>query len=221
MRMLDKMTLLLRVLRLPFVKYFPAHEVISNLPDGKEESIWDTLGIYDPIARIIVIDEEKIKREAEKLGVDFYILRELVRLHEHVHAFLHLAVLEPLPEVEKGNFKEGCFPSNERYLKLPKEINESVTELIVKFIAREDPYKKIIKKVKTPYANYIAQLENTLSIIEPNCVGLPCIYPLVVFLRHKKWKNWKEFIREILNERKFLKEAIARYCHLLAFLKNL
>ena len=76
---------------------------------GKLFVIWDTLGIYDAIARVIVIDDEKILEHSNKISdkieietgvnkerIGYIILRELVRLHEHAHAFLHVSGIEAL-----------------------------------------------------------------------------------------------------------------------------
>jgi len=140
----------------------PRHERISlDVPCSKEEGIWDTLGYYD--GKIVTICDKAIQKslkkkfdkdvelreKLEKLSKSreelILILRELVRLHEHSHAFLHTAT------VRKSK------PSGKWYSNLPKEVNGPLTEFITYSVINslKDEAKKLFVTVFLEFDKYV------------------------------------------------------------------
>ena len=86
-----------------YVRYDPVLEEpligASKCVERKIESLWDKLGFYRRDTRRVYICEDLIEQEAEKirsklnLNYDkfeiYNIVREFVRLHEHIHAYIH------------------------------------------------------------------------------------------------------------------------------------
>ena len=76
------------VLEQPLVRDF---ECIKR----KEVGLWDRLGFYRRDTRRVYICEDLIEQEAEKIRSKldkfeiYNIVREFVRLHEHIHAYIH------------------------------------------------------------------------------------------------------------------------------------
>ncbi|MCD6483901.1 MAG: hypothetical protein J7L47_02180 [Candidatus Odinarchaeota archaeon] len=102
----------------------------------EDVGIWDVMGYYDKKRKIVTICDNVIQKEfenkferdvelrrrLEKLSKPrkelILILRELVRLHEHSHGFLHTARVH------------GSKPGGKWYLNLPEEVDEPLTEFI-------------------------------------------------------------------------------------------
>ena len=102
----------------------------------KEEGIWDTLGYYDGNKQIVFICElnivnfvyhlqKRLNRKRNRLFL-MLVLRELVRLHEHAHALLHVGDFSKFPNL-KDLFNIGKF---QNYNSFPCYINEPLTEFI-------------------------------------------------------------------------------------------
>ena len=89
-----------------YVRYDPVFEQPligdSKCVERKIESLWDRLGFYRRDTRRVYICEDLIEQEAEKikkirsklnLNYDkfeiYNIVRVFVRLHEHIHAYIH------------------------------------------------------------------------------------------------------------------------------------
>lgn len=91
--------------------------------------IWDVMGYYDKKRKIVTICDKviqkgfenkfkrdvELRRELEKLSRTrkelILILRELVRLHEHSHAFLHTARIKGAKPGGNSSFISIKFPA--------------------------------------------------------------------------------------------------------------
>jgi hypothetical protein len=217
--------LVLKLCELPCSEYTPKHEIISRekkIKRGREEGIWDILGQYDCRHEIVWIYEKEIARHAEglskKLGIEivtvYSILRELVRLHEHAHAYTHTA-----------NLSEGpLIIEREWFLKLPEEILEPLAEFISYIVIKHvesDVALKIFEEAdrNTPtYYQRWVQLKDLKVYKDDKEFSLAATYysiPLLVKIARKKvWSNWEEFLEELKSEEfrdKLASEVLKHY----------
>jgi hypothetical protein len=195
--------------QIPGSEYIPRAEFSS--PDrGKGEGIWDVLGEYDARLDIIILYENEITSYAKTLSftdglaigseeavpdVRQPILRELVRLHEHAHAYLHTArVLQG--ELRKERQKR-YYEDRDWFTRLPMEINESLTQFIVASLLRSGPsaplFLKAFDEVNIGLPQYYKKWELPLGV-SANTWFVP---PLVKFARTKIWRNWDEFCHQV------------------------
>jgi hypothetical protein len=196
------MSLVMKLCEIPGSKYVPKPEISRYCDCHKNENgIWDVLGFYTPQNKRITICDNKIEdyvkklpeKDLEKIGLSrnelILFVRELVRLHEHGHAFLHTA------EVGK-----------KWQYNLPSEVNEPVTEFIVDFIIEKMGYdnvwinvfKELDKGTPEYYQNWskIKDVLDNLTIQalkdDPRFIAL-----LTGFVRSKEWKSWDEFLTSL------------------------
>ncbi len=82
------------------INYDPCTEtiVLEEVDCKGQEGIWDSLGWYDARSRRIYLCEPRIVKESRiiakrikevKQSTAYFIVRELVRLHEYIHAIQH------------------------------------------------------------------------------------------------------------------------------------
>ena len=193
------MSLVMKLCEIPGSKYVPKPEISRYCDCHKNENgIWDVLGFYTPQNKRITICDNKIEdyvkklpaKDLEKIGLSrnelILFVRELVRLHEHGHAFLHTAEVG-----EKWQYN------------LPSEVNEPVTEFIVDFIIEKMGYdnvwinvfKELDKGTPEYYQNWskIKDVLDNLTIQalkdDPRFIAL-----LTGFVRSKEWKSWDKFL---------------------------
>mgnify|MGYP000076503758 CR=1 FL=1 len=129
----------------PLWSYTPVPEIpLMRMHRFREElGVWDTLGSYDPEAGIIKIYEREIAAVRLEGRIGYPMLRELVRLHEHSHAFLHRAQLSlqalslllastklGVEQVETLVIEAALVDQREWYPELPRGVLEPLTELV-------------------------------------------------------------------------------------------
>ncbi|MHA1616476.1 MAG: hypothetical protein ACTSX9_04120 [Candidatus Njordarchaeales archaeon] len=199
----------------------------------KEIGIWDILGCYDSSQEIIFICEDNIADEVnkllgnttfsrelfKKLGLDTpsetskeglvrgyltLILRELVRLHEHAHAYTSTAMIEvsePTIDLDWNKCRDVNEPLAEfivRYILeyIKEKRSQSIGELFILVFDKVDnhaPYwylnwKKLWKEIRPKIAE---------KLLRPSKTIIPS---LVKFARSKKWSNWDEFYQGFKNK---------------------
>ena len=93
------MSLAFELTKIPGSDYLPRPEFMDNRAAFFNDNygIWDLLGIYDGSVGTIVLYEENLNSLAAELSSGrsnvYPVLRELVRVHEHAHAYMHTANL--------------------------------------------------------------------------------------------------------------------------------
>ena len=103
------------------------------------EGIWDILGYYDSKSCLVTICEREITQFTKKLrpvnNEEYKLIRqtlkELVRLHEHVHSLIHNCNFDKIMGMPKEIVKFTLpAASDSIYQGIPKEINEPLCEFI-------------------------------------------------------------------------------------------
>jgi len=199
-----------KLCEIPVSKYVPKLEKICLEP-CRGEGIWDVLGYYNRELELVFICEVEIRGVVKKLSairelveklrvpeghVSNYltlIVRELVRLHEHAHAYLHTAIIEA---------SEGCAG---RTVELDwwkcREVNEPLAEFVARSIVEKfgDPFVTVLKEIeKFPhYDDYYGRWKDIEGICKLSPSAIP---PLTRVFRSKAWSNWGEFYQELKRE---------------------
>lgn len=188
-------------------RYIPKPEVIRSIcpkrtSSEKEVGIWDILGFYDARKRKITICDKNIEEYGEKLLQKIendktkltLFLRELVRLHEHAHAFLNTARIVNSPLHRNW------------YHTLPEDVNEPVVEFIVHCIIEEEKHEplwiKIFEEADKDTPEYYRNWKYIKDILvekgeyfdsRPTLM----IVPIVKFVRSKVWNSWEDFYNSL------------------------
>jgi hypothetical protein len=164
---------------------------------GEEVGIWDILGNYDPVKGEVLLHELCIEDHARRLAVvldemlKIFALRELVRLHEHVHALIHTCP-----------FARELREPNIDYSKLPSAVEEPVTEFVAWSIIKKYPhaiFADIFREVDAATPAYyqrwrlIEELFKEKTKID-SCLLVP---GLVVFTRKARWKDFNDFFTKL------------------------
>lgn len=217
-------SLVLKLSSLPESEYHPVPERTSNIKHG--DGIWDRLGYYsEGIVSICdknicdFLDKQKVSELPEKIGVGmlsseakrnclFSLLREITRLHEHAHAYLHLAKIGGvIPERW-----EGYYPIHRGwFFDLPKEVNEPLAEFIVRSIVEssefKQPYVVIFDELDKPHntPEYYRKWRDIVILVGAVEEAIP---PIVKFARGKRWSSWSDFCTELFKNREEIKNEI-------------
>lgn len=203
-----------RLCKIPGSQYIPKFEKISK-PCKEGEDIWDVLGYYDYDSEVVYICEEKIQEEVErllhkpelieKLNIESkharnylsLVVKELVRLHEHAHAYLHTAIIENF-----GNDYVYDIVSN---WYVCKEVVEPLTEFVVRSIiensAFHNPFMAVFDEIDELSPSYYKKWREIEAICRPTPYVIP---PLTKIVRSKAWNNWSDFYRELENKKNWL-----------------
>jgi len=195
------LTLAYELTKIPRSEYLPRPEFIdsrkSHYPFNYKEfndntgyGAWDILGTYSPDIGIITLYEDNIIDCVSQLPPNYRycypLLRELVRLHEHAHAYIHTARIE---DMCLGN----SILQDEWFKKLPKEINESLTEYIVvsvlKSYSSPPLWRDLFDEIDKGHPRFYRRWKQANRLRR----GLPFIAPIVSLCRTNHWKDWDEF----------------------------
>jgi len=188
-----------------------------------EIGIWDILGYYDGNAPTPSI--HLCEREIEDTVSEFYhnrsrftklslrfVVRELVRLHEHAHALIHIGDFKRFNELVK-KYPESYIPPFNNYGSFPPIINEPLTEFIswstISYLKDTHPYflkifNKIDKKAPHYYREWRRIRKSIDKINKPITEYIYYIPGLVKIARENKWTNFEDFLKEILKNEKIL-----------------
>ncbi len=193
-------------------KFAKEETILDHCGKTEREGIWDILGYYDPQMRTVTLCENEIIKHSKALAHSLHmrehrtylILRELVRLHEHSHAILHMA-----------DFKKELGASNALHLKsfprklkrnFPVELDEAITEFISWSIISEvdnPEYRKVFLETDRGTPPYYQDWKKLRQLIDsfgsPKKRYVDYVPGIVYFARRKSWENksFDEFIREI------------------------
>jgi len=208
-----------KLCEIPVSKYVPKLEKICLEP-CRGEGIWDVLGYYNRELEIVFICEVEIQEEVKKLStirelieklkvpeghVSNYltlIVRELVRLHEHAHAYLHTAIIET---------SEGCVG---RTVELDwwkcREVNEPLAEFVARSIVEKfgDPFVTVFEEVDKSSPLYYRRWKDIERICKLSPSAIP---PLTRIFRSKAWSNWNEFYQELKRKKDSIIAEVACY----------
>lgn len=198
--------LILELCKLPDCEYTPRLERPETAcPKKSEEAIWDRLGYYEPKKGEIIICDKDIqnfvgglhKKEMESNKLILFV-RELVRLHEHAHAFLHTA------KIKGGSQGKGW------YCSLPEEINEPITEFIVRCIIEDKkPFVSIFNTLDKNTLPHYRKWKDIAELFNFKCTRV-LLTPVVKFARSETWNNWEQFYSELKGNKKSINsEAVA------------
>lgn len=209
------MSLAFELTRIPGSDYLPRPEFIDkakyesiNWESGniwESDNIWDILGEYHPNIGTIVLYEDTIVDFAHWWSTTsnwYPILRELVRAHEHAHAYIHTASLydwEPGSTLKIRDWFDG----------LPNDIHESLAEHIVVCIlesGRWPPaWRRFFDEVNSHSPSYYRKWKRARRLRR----GYEYITPTLRFARTKIWKDWNEFYEALAEEQdKITAEAV-------------
>ena len=138
----------LKILKCDLNHTFPP-EILVLPPYKGGDGIWDILGYYDPYTRTVNLCDSKIKEESLNIkGIVGYnaeivygVLRELVRLHEHIHALIHTSSLSPNMTL-LFHYKTN---TQDWYSRLPSEINEPLTEFLSYILVKRSESSLFLK----------------------------------------------------------------------------
>lgn len=206
-------------------KHISYPEVTCLKPCPKDEGIWDTLGYYNPNLPVkITICEHEIEEYSRQISKNLrlnekqvrWILRELVRLHEHSHALLHTGDfnsfcgvnLKDTPLKVKLRFKRG-------YNNLPKDINEPITEFIAYSVickTKIQTIKRIFMEVDRTSPSYYRTWNQITALIDnkirPNKHDYIFFIPKIVHLaRENDYRDFKQFFLEVQQNYQSLSET--------------
>jgi len=190
---------------IPESRYVPRPERIELDPRKcRGEGIWDTLGMYNPHKKLIIICDALILDEARKLTIRpelreyaeltrlevvYPLLRELVRLHEHSHAYIHTAKIEGAPRVSGW------------YFKLPRDVDEPLTVFTAyQLIEADERLVKIFEEVDKRTPSYYKRWREIMNVSNA-FHGKSCIVPLVKFARTKIWQDWNDFYSNLKSKK--------------------
>jgi hypothetical protein len=190
-------------------------EVTSIKLCPKGEGVWDTLGYYNPNLPVkITICEHEIEEYSRQISKNLklnekqvsWILKELVRLHEHSHAILHTGDfnsfcgvnLKDTPLKVRLRFKRG-------YNNLPKDINEPITEFITYSVICRTEFqtaKQIFIEVDKTSPPYYQTWKQITALIDnkskPNRRDYIFFIPRLVHLaRESDHNDFKQFFIEV------------------------
>ena len=134
--------------------------------------IWELFGYYDSKEQKVYLCEENISEESKKIAKNlnynetetYAILRELVRLHEHIHAYTHQEI-------------------GEEFLRIPSTINEPLTEFlsycVIKNYEDEDyrqKYLAVFMEVDKNHPKYYRNWRDILNVVIDKNQGLKVGY---------------------------------------------
>ncbi|MFC2034900.1 hypothetical protein ACFLUJ_02130 [Chloroflexota bacterium] len=201
------MALAFELTKIPGSEYLPRPEFMDKLTENKNENnIWDILGSYNANIGTITLYEDTIKDFAVALSSPeakvHPILRELVRLHEHAHAYMHTASLF-----------EGIYlrplTKEEWFKKLSKEVNESLTEYIALSVLEScsvpTAWITLFHEVDSRAPDYYKRWKQARRLRRERSF----IVPTLKFARTHIWKDWDEFYEALAEERdKIQEEAV-------------
>jgi hypothetical protein len=202
------MALAFELTRIPGSGYIPRPEFMGNQTArlNENDGIWDVLGVYDASIGTITLYEDKIIDLAAKLSSGtskvYPVLRELVRVHEHAHAYMQTASLF------EGK-STGTSTKKDWFKGLPKDVNESLTEYIVVSILESGSWppawRTLFDEVDAYAPAYYKKWKQARRLRR----GLEFIAPTVRFARAKIWRDWDEFYEALAEgEPEILTEAV-------------
>lgn len=201
----------------PVPEYFRRGK--NNVRGSSDSGIWDILGCYDPHLRLIVIYDESIEETAwdiaSKLEIDSTyataVLRELVRLHEHVHAYIHSAevdyvafsALTKLFSEEKGVSQN---PNDvewvDLYPQLPSQVVEPVVECICYGVlqqTRGDLILKVFEVADSTTPSYYQRWKDVRELAEKLSSRIAIVWSIL--LRVAPNKMWDDYVRILLKDK--------------------
>ena len=206
------MTLAFEFTKIPGSEYLPRPEFMSDRAfrynyNEQDRGIWDLLGRYNHEIGTITLFEDNINDLANELSPRtssvYPILRELVRLHEHAHAYMHTARLFE-------NIHERPFTPKDWFKKIPAAINESLTEYIALTILEESEssqpaWIRLFHKVDSRAPSYYRKWKQARRLLRyPQYIA-----PIVKLARTRIWKNWDEFYEALAeNQNEINGEAV-------------
>jgi len=134
--------------------------------------IWELFGYYDPKEQKVYLCEENISERSKKIAKNlnynetetYAILRELVRLHEHIHAYTHQEI-------------------REKFLRIPSTISEPLTEFLSYCTIKnyEDEYYRqkylaVFMEVDKNHPKYYRNWRDILDVVIDKNQGLKVEY---------------------------------------------
>lgn len=198
----------------------PGTEIsIMNGCPQRCEGIWDILGYYDSKSCLVTICELEITEFTKKLrpvNNEEYkqirqTLKELVRLHEHVHSLIHNCNFDKLLGIPKEKV-EFTLPvaSDSIYQGIPKEINETLCEFIsfsaiinLNWISYERLFYKVDKCSPPEYQRW-KDIRDVIDVTFKKQKKRDYIYiipSLIKLSRKKKYQTLQDFIEGIITEK--------------------
>lgn len=207
----------------------PENSVLERCPE--KEGVWDTLGFYDSKYGSVFICERNIVDYAYKLEGQMertkrsrlrirFLLRELVRLHEHSHALLHTG--DFYPPSTRELIKEGdslYIGPFQNYSSFPDSINEPLTEFIAWSVIQNlsewrSSFMKIFNEVeKEDKLGLYTPWRKLRELIDSKCKPRKkYVYyapGLVKIAREKTYKNLDQFLQEVTNKCEVIKGIAA------------
>jgi len=187
--------------------YVPRPELLRcDECEKKDEGIWDVLGYYVPRMEIVVLCESKIEGEIgelrerlKKFGLDlneretWLALRELVRLHEHSHALIHVC-----------DFYGFSAPNREWYVNLSPSVNEPLTEFVawsilqhIKDMVLMRVFEAVDAKSPTFYHNWKEIKDILVSKGVKESDQFEWVPPMIKLAREEEWRTFQEFKRGV------------------------
>ena len=203
------MSLAFELTKIPGSGYLPRPEYVDSRGVFYNDNygIWDLLGIYNFSIGAIVLYEENINDLATELSSErlnvYPILRELVRIHEHAHAYMQTANLY------EGMYERPSMPKD-WFKKLPIDVNESLTEYIALTILEESKYSqpawvRLFHEVDSRAPAYYRKWKQARRLYRyPEYIA-----PTLKFARTRIWRDWDEFYEALGEEKdKITAEAV-------------
>ena len=185
------MSLSLDLTTLPGSSYLPRPEFFApgNNYVEDERKVWDILGTYTPSIGVITLYEDEIMKCAQSISNRperiYPIIRELVRLHEHAHAYIHTSVI---------NMHEKWKPVNPGWFdRLPMDVSESLAEYVVVTLLESsstyNSWLNIFMEVDAKTPPYYQKWKQTRNLNR----HIYCVSPTIGYCRTSTWKDWDDF----------------------------
>jgi len=194
-----------------FIRYVPRYECIKiECPRYiRNGGIWDILGFYEPKTEMVIVCEDRIvkhgRRLANQLKVDelktTLVLRELVRLHEHSHAYLHTAQIAEhvkaaclrVINMEELNKDTWLFDLKPQVLEPLTELFAYITLKNTHILNKEEKnfVMRIFEEVDKQTPNYYQKWRDIINLIPLDSEF--SIIALLYIARRKVWNSWDEF----------------------------
>jgi hypothetical protein len=178
------------------------------------DSIWDRLGYYQSKSSLVTICEKEISDYVQQLHPKQIhpvfgknkkqirqILRDSVRLHEHVHALLHRCNFENLEKLIKLPMASDLIYEN-----LPKSINEPLCMIICYSVIKKMnliSYDRLFSAVDKTMPRLYQRWHEIKDVIDTLFKGKPMrdyihfVPSLVKISRKKVFSNFDDYIKEI------------------------
>jgi hypothetical protein len=168
------------------------------------DGIWDLLGYYDPKKYEITICERHIEEHIRNLAKSIeydelytkFVLRELVRSHEHAHSLLHTGMKY------LGRFKKG-------YRSLLPVVNEPITEFITWSIVQRFAtkfFEKVFEDVDQSTPPYYREWKRIRQLIDSKNEDVPrskyvyYVPGLIYVVRKGIWRDFDSFLKDLDHE---------------------